>query len=222
MSLRSCPLGYVMHRRTFQQLMDLILKGLQWSQCLVYLNDIIIVGKTFDEHLHNLSAVYKRIEGAGLKLKPAKCLFFQEKVQYLGHIVSREGITPDSDRVEKVASWPVPTSTQTVQQFLGLANYYRRFIRDFSAIAKPLHRLTKKGATFKWTETCQSSFDKLRKCLCTPPVTVFPDVSQKFILDTDASDCGIGRVLSQIDANGRERVIAYCSCTLRNRNASIV
>ena len=176
--------------------------------------DDVIVGKTFDEHLHNLSAVFKRIEEAGLKLKPGKCLFFQEKVQYLGHIVFREGITPDADKVEKVASWPVPTSTQSVQRLLGLANYYQRFIRNFTAMAKPLHRIMEKGATFKWTETCQSSFDKLRKCLCAPPVLAFPDFSREFILDTDASDCGIGGVLSQIDANGRERVIAYGSRTL--------
>ena len=205
------PFGLCNAPATFQRLMDLILAGLQWSQCLVYLDDVIIVGKTFDEHLHNLSAVFKRIEEASLKLKPGKCLFFQEKVQYLGHIVSREGITPDADKVEKVA---VPTSTQSVQRFLGLANYYRRFIRDFAAIAKPLHRLMEKGATFRWTEACQSSFDKLRKCLCTPPVLAFPDFSREFILDTDASDCGIGGVLSQIDANGRERVIAYGSRTL--------
>lgn len=133
---------------TFQRLMDLVLAGLQWSQCLVYLDDIIIVGRTFEEHLQNLNAVFKHIQEAGLRLKPAKCTFFQEKVNYLGHIIS-QGVTPDAEKIEKVASWPVPHSTHSVQQFLGFANYYRRFIQDFSTIAKPLHCLTERGSNFK-------------------------------------------------------------------------
>ena len=202
------PFGLCNAPATFQRLMDLVLSGLQWSQCPVYLDDVIIVGRTFKEHLQNLDAVLRRIQGAGLKLKPGKCMFFQEKVNYLEHVISREGVTPDNTKIEKVASWPIPQSTRSVQQFLGFANYYRRFIKDFSTIAKPLHRLTERGANFKWTDACQAAFIKLRKHLSTPP---FPDFSRKFILDMDASDCGIGGVLSQVDANGHERVIAYGS-----------
>ena len=194
--------------------MDLVLAGLQWSQCLVYLDDVIVVGKTFDEHLQNLGAVFKRIQEAGLKLKPTKCTFFQEQVHYLGHVISREGVTPDDGKIQKVVSWPVPTSTPEVQRFLGFANYYRRFIWDFSTIAKPLHHLTERRVNFKWNDACQSAFEELRKCLSTPPILAFPDFSREFILDTDASDCGIGGVLSQVDDNGLERVIAYGSRTL--------
>ena len=146
------PFGLCNAPATFQRLMDLVLAGLQWSQCLVYLDDIIIIGKTFEEHLQNLNAVFKRIQEAGLRLKPAKCTFFQEKVNYLGHIISREGVTPDAAKIEKVASWPIPHSAHSVQQFLGFANYYRRFIRDFSTIAKPLHRLTERGANSSQNE----------------------------------------------------------------------
>ena len=124
------------------------------------------------------------------------------------------GSHPRCCKNRKVASWSIPHSAHSVQQFLGFANYYRRFIRDFSTIAKPLHRLTERGANFKWTDACQSAFVELRNHLSTPPVLAFPDFTREFILDTDASDCGIGGVLSQVDANGHERVIAYGSRVL--------
>lgn len=123
------PFGLCNAPATFQRLMDMVLAGLQWNQCLVYLDDIVIVGKTFEEHLQNLNAVFKRIQQAGLCLKPGKCAFFQNKVKYLGHIISRDGVAPDTEKTEKVSLWPVPLTTCEVQQFLGFANYYRRFIK---------------------------------------------------------------------------------------------
>lgn len=110
--------------------MDLVLAGLQWSNCLVYLDDVNVLGKGFDEHLQNLQAVFRRFKEAGQKVQPAKCAFFQHQVQYLGHNISTGGVAADPAKVEKVASWPTPTSTREIQQFLGLANYYRRFIRN--------------------------------------------------------------------------------------------
>ena len=101
-----------------------------------------------------------------------------------------------------------------MQQFLGLANHYRKFVKNFAAIAKPLHRLTEKNTDFKWTVECQHAFDALRACLISPPVLSYPDYSRRFVLDTDASDIGIGAVLSQVDATGSEVVIAYASRTL--------
>ena len=103
--------------------MDLVLAGLQISQCLVYLDDVIVIGRTFDEHLSNLREVFQRVRDAGLKLKPAKCAFFQEKVFYLGHEVSRKGVATDPTKVDRVAHWPAPKSAKEVQKFLGLASY---------------------------------------------------------------------------------------------------
>ena len=138
------PFGLCNAPATFQRLMDLVLAGLQWSSCLVYLDDIIILGKDFKSHLENLSLVLQRIKDAGLRLNTTKCAFFQDRVNYLGHVVSRDGVSVDQLKVNKVKNWPVPKTSKEVQQFLGLANYYRRFVQGFANTARPLHRLTKK------------------------------------------------------------------------------
>ena len=136
------PFGLTNAPATFQRLMDAVLAGLQWKSCLVYLDDVIIVGRTFEEHLNHLGEIFDRLRQAGLKLKVTKCSLFQEKVCYLGHIVSSKGVATDPSKTKKVADWPVPTTPKEVQQFLGFANYYRRFVKDFATIARPLHRLT--------------------------------------------------------------------------------
>lgn len=208
------PFGLCNAPATFQRLMDMVLAGIQWKNCLVYLDDIIVIGRTFEEHLSNLREVFERLKGAGLRLKPSKCNFCSPQVEFLGHIVSRDGVHTDPRKTAKVAKWPTPNSKKEVQQFLGLANYYRRFVQDFSTIAKPLHRLTEKTVKFEWTAECQSSFQDLRHRLVTAPILAFPDHSRVFILDTDASATGIGAVLSQQQEDGTERVIAYASKVL--------
>ena len=125
----------------------------------------------------------------------------------------------DPSKTAVVAGWPSPQSKREMQQFLGLANYYRKFVKNFAAIAKPLHRLTEKNTDFKWTVECQHAFDALRACLISPPVLSYTDYSRRFVLDTDASDIGIGAVLSQVDASGSEVVIAYASRTLSHARA---
>ena len=205
------PFGLCNAPATFQRLMDLVLSGLQWSQCLVYLDDIVVLGRSFEEHIRDLDSVFKRLRESGLHLKPSKCSFFRKQVHYLGHIISRDGVATDPQKTAKVATWPVPTSRRETQQFLGFANYYRHFIKDFARLARPLHRLTEQTALFVWTEDCQTSFDRLRQCLCSAPVLAYANYSKPFILDTDASDTGIRGVLSQLDDDGKERVIAYGS-----------
>ena len=192
----------------------MVLAGVQWSNCLVYLDDIIIVGKTFKHHLQNVREVFKRLREAGLKLKPSKCDLCCKQVEFLGHIVSADGIRTDTAKTEKVTQWPVPKTKRGVQQFLGLANYYRRIVKDFATISKPLHRLTEKNCKFNWTDDCQKAFEELRLRLVTSPILAFPDYMCAFILDTDASDTGIGAVLSQVHPDGTERVIAYTSRSL--------
>ena len=121
-------------------------------------------------------------------------------------------MAPDPSKIEKVANWPVPISMKAIQQFLGLASYYRRFIENFAQITKPLHRLTERNSKFVWTKECQNSSEELRQCLTSAPILAHPDFSKLFILDTDASNIGIGAVLSQKTQDGKEQVVAYGSC----------
>ena len=182
------PFGLCNAPATFQRLMDCVLAGLHWKTCLVYIDDIIVVGKSFDEHLCNLQAVLERLRQAGLKLHPRKCQLLRHKVTYLGHVVSAQGITPDPDKTDRVNRWLTPQSAKEVQQFLGLANYYRRFIKNFASVAKPLHRLTEKGRKFKWTQESDQAFNTLKQKLTSAPVLALPNWSIPFLLDTDASD----------------------------------
>jgi len=205
------PFGLCNAPATFQRLMDCVLAGLQWSSCLVYIDDVIIIGRSFDEHLHHLQQVFDRLKSAGLKIQPSKCHFLQREVNFLGHIVSSTGVSPDPSKTSKIKDWPVPQSVQEVQQFLGLANYYRRFIKNFATIAKPLHQTTERKKPFQWTPECEQAFTQLKTCLTTAPILAMPDWTKPFIVDTDASETGIGAVLSQCDSNGNEQVIAYAS-----------
>jgi hypothetical protein len=157
--------------------------------------------------------VLERLRRAGLKLKPSKCSLFQDKVVYLGHVVTRDGIHTDPEKVNAVSKWPVPSSGRDVQQFLGLVGYYRNYIQNFATIAKPLYQLTERGREFDWSKECSISFQELRSRLVAAPILAFPDFSKTFLLDTDACETGIGAVLSQ-EHDGLERVVAYASRTL--------
>ena len=161
-----------------------------------------------------MKEVFRRFREAGLKLKPSKCSFCRSQVYFLGHVVSSTGISTDPSKTDLVANWPTPTSCKDVQKFLGLANYYRRFVSGFASIAKPLHRLTEKTAKFKWSLQCEQAFDDLKQRLTSAPILALPDFSNQFVLDTDASDVGIGAVLSQKQTDGSERVIGYASRVL--------
>ena len=208
------PFGLCNAPATFQRLMELVLAGPQWTTCLVYLDDVIVVGRNLEEHLVHLKSVFQRIREAGLKLQPAKCALCLEEVKFLGHIISKKGVATHPAKTEKVAQWPTPTNKKEIQRFLGLASYYRRFVENFASVAKPLHRLTEKTAEFKWTNQCQEAFEEIRQRLVSAPVLSFPDFTKPFIVDTDASDIGIGAVLSQVQEKGTERDIAYASRVL--------
>ena len=216
------PFGLCNAPASFQRLMDMVLSGVLWEVCLVYIDDVIIMGRDFNSHLTNIASVLHRLRNAGLKVKPTKCDFFKQEVMFLGHVISEKGISTDKSKVDKVVSWPTPTNLQQLQQFLGLASYYRHFIQNFATISKPLHRLTEKKTPFHWSSECADSFNQLKKLLTSAPILSFPDFSHKFILDTDASNDGIGAVLSQ-HKNGKEYVIAYASRspTKAERNYSV-
>ena len=200
---------------TFQHLMETILAGLARKTCMVYIDDILIFSKTFEEHLTHLEEVFNRLRQAGLHLKLKKCTFAQPKVEYLGHVVTTNGIEVDPKKVESVKGFPQPTNLKTLRSFLGLASYYRRFIPNFSREARPLHSLTCKNAQFIWTPTYQQAFDKLKQLLTDAPVLAFPNFEQDFILETDASGEGLGAVLAQKHQDGGIGPVAFASRTLQ-------
>ena len=208
------PFGLCNAGATFSRLMQYILSGLQWEICVVYLDDIIVFSKSFEEHITRLQEVFDRIQLAGLKIAPKKCFIFQKKVSFLGHVVNSDGISPDPIKIEAVQSWPIPANVKDVRSFLGTCSYYRKFIKDFSKIARPLHRLTEKNVIFKWNAECETAFIILKEALITSPILTYPCIDKEFILDTDASGTGVGAVLSQINDEGKECVIAYFSRTL--------
>jgi len=179
----------------------------------VYLDDIIIVSHTFEEHLAHLEEVFRRLRQARLRLNVAKCHFCRDRLKYLGHIVDREGIRTDPEKVSAINNWPAPTTVRQVRQFLGMASWYRRFVPNFSTIAAPLTRLTRKNARFIWANEEKEAFERLKETLTTAPVLACPDFNRLFILQTDASAYGLGAVLTQNLEHG-ERVIAYASRTL--------
>lgn len=211
---KTMPFGLCNAPQTFERLMELVLAGLPWSTCMVYLDDIVVHGTSFKQTLERLDLVFDRLQAAGLKLNPKKCELFRNEVSYLGHIISGEGVKTDPVKTQTVQDWPTPQNVQEVRSFLGLCTYYRRFVKDFATVAKPLHELTQKNRRFCWNERCDEAFLTLKKALTTAPILQFPTCRDQFVVDTDASQDGIGGVLSQL-VDGKEHVIAYYSRTLR-------
>ena len=204
------PMGLCNAPSTFQRCMELILRGLQWKTVLIYLDDIIIFSPTIEDHLTQLAEVLRLLQSAGLKLKPSKCDLLKKEVVFLGHVVNGCGVSPNPKLISAVKDWKEPSTVRQVQQFLGLCNYYRRFIYQFSNIAAPLSQLTQKDSDFEWSPECQIAFDGLKAALCDAPILAYPKSSGMFVVDTDASNVGIGGVLSQIQ-DGEERVICFAS-----------
>ena len=198
---------------TFERLMEKTMRGLHWKTLLIYLDDVIVFAKDMDTHLQRLGEVLKRLQQAGLKLKPSKCNLFADRVDYLGHVVSREGVSTDPRKVDAVSAWPTPRHQKDVRALLGTTGYYRRFIPGYTERAKPLTNLISPNVRFEWTAECDSAFDDLKSALTTAPVLAYPDYTQPFIVDTDASNVGTGAVLGQVQ-DGEERVIAYYSKSL--------
>ena len=211
---RVMPFGLCNAPATFKRLMDQVLQGLRWSRCLVYLDDIISFRTTFGDALDNLTSFFERLRTYGLQLKSTKCHLFQTSVPFLGHVVGRRGLECDPKKIEDVKCWPVPDCLKSVRQFLGFVGYYRRFIPRFADIAEPLVALTGKDVPFVRRPECAAAFLLLRDALVQSPILAFPTESGDYVLDTDASNFGLGGVLSQIQ-NDQERVIAYCSRALR-------
>lgn len=237
-----CPLGFWEFNRmpqgvtnapsTFQRLMERCMGDINLKEVLVFLDDLIVFSDSIEEHETRLLHVLSRLKEYGLKLSLEKCKFFQESVRYLGHIVSRNGVETDPQKIEALKTWPSPRNLKELRLFLGFAGYYRRFIQDFSKIVKPLNDLTvgypplRKGSRLKedhnqyfqpsepfggrWTDSCQEAFKTIIDKLTTAPVLGFANPKLPYVLHTDASTVGLGAALYQ-EQDGMMRVIAFAS-----------
>jgi hypothetical protein len=175
-----------------------------------FIDDILIFSKMEEEHEKHLRLVLEKLRSNKLYVKFSKCEFWLTKVAFLGHIISAGGVSVDLGKVNDVLNWMPPTTYSKIQSFLGLAGYYRRFIKDFSKIAKPMTKLLEKNKAFEWTAECQASFEELRKRLTSAPILVLPDLTKKFDIYCDASHRELGCVLMQ-----ERQVVCYTSRQLR-------
>ena len=211
------PIGCCNGPATFQRVMERVLSGLLGTSTgpvtRVFFDDIAVASGSTSSSVSQLAVVFDRLRSANLKLKLRKCVFLRPQAKFLGVDVSGEGIHTSPSKTTAVADWPQPKDAANVRSFLGLATYYRRFVPRFAHIAAPVHALTAKGAKFHWSPACQAAFRRLKDRLTTAPVLDYPDFSpsaEPFVLDIDASACGMGAVLSQRQKDG-DRVIAYGS-----------
>ncbi|UYV61202.1 hypothetical protein LAZ67_1003805 [Cordylochernes scorpioides] len=192
------PFGLCNAPATFERMMDTLLRGLKWSMCLCYLDDIIVFSPTFDEHVRRLELVLRCLSKAGLVLNPDKCLFGTKRLSIFGHLVDGEGVHPDPSKVDAMSKFPTPKSLTDVRSFIGMCSYYRRFIKNFAQKAEPLHR---------------QAYESLKLALASEPVLAHFDEKYATELHTDASGFGIGAVLVQVQG-GSEKPIGYASRTL--------
>ena len=213
--IRVMPFGLKNAPGVFQRLMQQVVSSLNSGSgpdfVSVYLDDILVFSKNLNEHLEHLRLVIERQMEVGLKLKPSKCKLAQHELEYLGHVVSREGLRTNPKLTEAVVDFPRPQSVHDVR---SLASYYRRFILHFAKIARPLHRLTCKDTRFDWSPECQIAFQELKQRLSSAPVLAYPNFDAQFVLETDASNKGLGAVLSQAQEGGNLHPVGYASRAL--------
>ncbi|RUM30633.1 MAG: hypothetical protein DSY32_02035 [Aquifex sp.] len=205
--LKSAPI-------TFQRMINTLFSDMLGQHVYAYLDDVIICSKNPESHFSTLEDVLLKLKGAGLKAKLTKCEFLKAKITFLGHTVDRDGIHTMDDKIKAIKNFPQPRSVDNIRSFIGLCGYYRSFIKDFAAMASPLTQLLKKEVPFHWNAAQDNSFQKLKYALTNAPVLAFPDYKAPFVLYTDASAMGLGAVLMQQDARGKNRPIAYASRTL--------
>lgn len=204
------PFGLHSAGATFQRLLDRVIGPELEPKAFAYLDDLVVVSSSFEEHLTLLGIVFERLRAAGLRLNPEKCHFARRELKYLGHVVNSRGISTDPEKVRAIREFPTPHNVRSLRSFLGLASWYRRFVEGFATVSAPLRTLLKKNANWSWGEIHQAAFDKLKYSLSTTPVLSCPDFSRTFTLQVDASNTGLGAALTQSHGD-QEVVIAYAS-----------
>ena len=207
------PFGLTNAPATFQTLMNEFFKEDLFKHVFIFLDDLLVYSETPAEHLEHLEKVFLKLRAAGLKLKPQKCELFQTQVNYLGHVLDKTGIGPDPKKLEAVREWERPKTVIQVISFTAFCNYYRKFVKNFAEVAKPLYRLTSKEVKFTWENGHEDTFQLLKTRLLQAPILAFPNFRHTFVIDTDASETALGAVLSQI-IEGEERPIAFESRVL--------
>uniref|UniRef100_A0A914VEK8 RNA-directed DNA polymerase n=1 Tax=Plectus sambesii TaxID=2011161 RepID=A0A914VEK8_9BILA len=209
------PFGLVNSGATFERLMETVLAGLQWNFVFLYLDDILIASPDDKSHIQHIRMVLERLKQANLRAKPSKCAFGKSQTEYLGHIISAEGIKPDPAKTAMIANLATPRNLKKLQAFLGFATYYREFVPDLAKIAAPLYALTAKDVKFSWSKECEAAFRTICQALCTAPLLAYPDFEgaqsgeRPFLLYTDACKSAIGAVISQSGRDGKIHVLAY-------------
>jgi hypothetical protein len=207
------PFGLTNAPATFQHIMNTIFGEFLCKFVLVFMDDILVYSSTLEDHVQHLTKVFQTLTAHQFFIKASKCLFAHQSLEYLGHVITVEGIATEPSKVEAVNRWPIPTNIRELWGFLGLAGYYRRFIRNYGIISRPLTNLLKKGTLFVWPGTVQQAFDALKQALSLAPVLALPDFAKQFVLKTDASNFGVGAVLMQ-----EGHPIAYLSQGLSRAN----
>lgn len=212
------PFGITSAPALFQRAMDQILSGLPGVQC--YLDDILCTGADDDEHLRNLDATLQRLKEYGLRIRKDKCEFFQSSVEYLGHVIDAKGLHTAPSKITAIVDAPPPQNVSQLKSFLGLLNYYGRFIPNLASLLKPLHNLLRKEEAWKWTAACQEAFQKAKDALRASEVLTHFNPSLPIQLACDASPYGVGAVISHVMPDGEEKPIAFASRTLNKAEAN--
>ena len=200
------PFGLTNAPATFMNTMNHVLHEYLDVFCVVYLDDILVYSRSWQEHKEHLQKIFQVLKEQKLYVSDKKCSLGCTRVEFLGHEISAAGIGVLQDKIQVIKDWPIPRNLKELRSFLGLANYYRKFIKDFSSKALPLTSLLKKAAEWRWTEEATAAMDSLKKALSAAPVLLIPDPSKKFELTTDASDYAVGAILTQDQGNGQQPV----------------
>lgn len=211
------PFGLKTSPAIFQRILSNIIRKHKLSEFTVnYIDDILVFSETFTEHMKHLSLLLEAILKEGFRLKFSKCNFAQDSVKYLGHIIQNNTITPLKDNLVAIQEFPVPKTQKNVRQFLGKINFYGKYVPNITIILEPLHNLLRKGQNFIWSESCQESFEIIKKLLCSKPILAIFDPDLPIHIYTDASIQGIGAVLKQPQHDGYEKPCAYFSRKLND------
>ena len=205
---KAMPMGLATSAQAFQAVVNLILQNLQYKCAIPYLDDILCLSPSIDQHFIDLRDIFNALRNGKLKLKKTKCEFFLEELDFLGMKVTTEGIKPSPDKVDKIQSFPTPKNSKDVRSFTGLAQFYRKFIKGFSETARPLFDLLKHNKAFKWTDDCAKAFQTLKDAISNDVVLLYPDYQKEFHLTTDASGTALGATLSQ-EKDGELRPVAF-------------
>jgi hypothetical protein len=208
------PMGLKGSPACFQRLIDVCYQQLLHKCLVAFIDDLNVHSKTMDQHLIDLENLFFYTQKGGLVFNIDKCTFFRNELKFLGYIITQDGIKTDDDKIKKVREFPIPTTIKQVRGFIGLASYYRRFVKDFAKIARPLHNQTKTDKT-KWGEEETIAFEKLKEMLTTAPILKRPDFEKEFFVHCDGSKLGIGAILSQFDDENKEHPVIYLSRGLR-------